>query len=62
MHNDSNPFLLLQDILKCLILICMVGIAFVIGLQNIYWYYNVRRGIEVVQRDVDVPAEAAFGE
>ena len=51
-----------QDILKCLCLIGMVGIAFMIGLQNVFWYYNVRENIEVLKRDFTVPAEDAFGE
>ncbi|WAR18167.1 TRPC7-like protein, partial [Mya arenaria] len=53
---------MIKDILKCLCLIIMVGIAFMVGLQNVYWYYNVREGIEVLKRDLHVPAADAFGD
>ena len=52
----------LQDILKFLILAILVIVAFMIGLQNLFWYYNVKNIIEVEQRDFNVPAEDAFGE
>ena len=54
-------FLDLQDILKFLILFILVIIAFVIGLQNLFWYYNAD-SIEIEQRDFDVPAKESFGE
>lgn len=48
--------------MKFLVLWVLVIIAFMIGLQNLFWYYNVRSSIEVEQRDFEVPAKDAFGE
>jgi len=39
----------------------MVAVAFLVGLQNVYWYYNIREDIEVEKRDFEVPAQQAFG-
>ncbi|KAL4234378.1 hypothetical protein ACF0H5_006025 [Mactra antiquata] len=53
---------MLTDILKCLSLLSIVVIAFIIGLQNLFWYYNVRESIEVEERTFEVPAQEAFGD
>ncbi|XP_060587786.1 short transient receptor potential channel 7-like [Ruditapes philippinarum] len=53
---------MLADIIKCLCLLSIVVVAFLIGLQNLYWYYNVRESIEVEKRNFEVKAQDAFGD
>ncbi|KAH3830216.1 hypothetical protein DPMN_103457 [Dreissena polymorpha] len=53
---------MIRDIIKCLCLITMVLVAFVIGLQNVYSYYHVRRTIELIDHKIKPEAEEAFGD
>ncbi|KAK3611420.1 hypothetical protein CHS0354_027146 [Potamilus streckersoni] len=53
---------MLKDILKFLALFMLIFMAFMIGLQNLYWYYNIRASIELEDRNLTFPAADSFGD
>ncbi|KAL3859306.1 hypothetical protein ACJMK2_009531 [Sinanodonta woodiana] len=53
---------MLKDILKFLALFMLIFMAFMIGLQNLYWYYNIRTSIELEDRNLTFPAADSFGD
>lgn len=56
-------FLLYQDISRFFVIFLVVFCAFMVGLNNLYWYYHldVRHMIELEPDAHDTNAEAAFG-
>ncbi|KAH9515624.1 Short transient receptor putative channel 6 [Bulinus truncatus] len=53
---------MINDILKFFVFAVIVIIAFMVALNNLYWYYSYRESIELDSKKiVDPPAVAAYG-
>ncbi len=59
-----------QDIMKFMVIFFIVFLAFLVGLNNLYWYYDesVREQVQLYnsafytgENEVDTAAEKAFG-
>ena len=52
-----------QDVFKFMVTFVLIFLAFMVGLHNLYWYYepSIRGQVEVVRHDVKLGAEKGFG-
>ena len=49
--------------MKFMVTFLLIFLAFMVGLHNLYWYYNpeIRNQVELVPRNVNTKAERGFG-
>ncbi|XP_063439378.1 short transient receptor potential channel 7-like [Mytilus trossulus] len=53
---------MIKDILKFLAFIVLVFSAFMVGLNNLFWYYSMRESIEVTKHNFTTRAEVQFAD
>ncbi|XP_029640463.1 short transient receptor potential channel 3 [Octopus sinensis] len=52
---------MIGDIIKFAVIISVVIFAFMVGLYNLYWYYSIRKIVEIRDHNVKPQAEKFFG-
>ena len=52
-----------QDVMKFMVMFVPIFLAFMVGMYNLYWYYDpsVRRNVEIVDHNISTKAEQGFG-
>lgn len=56
-------FLLPQDVMRFMVTFVPIFLAFMVGMYNLYWYYDpsVRSQVEIVDHKIRTRAEEGFG-
>jgi len=52
-----------QDVMKFMVMFVPIFLAFMVGMYNLYWYYDpsVRGTVEMVDHNITTRAEEGFG-
>jgi len=52
-----------QDVMKFFVMFVPIFLAFMVGMYNLYWYYDpsVRSSVEIVDHNISTRAEEGFG-
>ncbi len=55
--------MLQQDVMKFMVTFLLIFLAFMVGLHNLYWYYepSIRRQVEYIDHQIETRAEKGFG-